>query len=73
MHDAAQVIGFFAAALLIIAIAAWLKLYRPRLQRLDGRRSPSDDDVEIASRLLVVALCVCGVAALFAVIGLFAA
>lgn len=73
MLDAAQVLGFFAAALLIIAIVAWAKLlHRPRLQRLDDRGAPGDNDVEIASQLLVVALCVSAVAALLAVLGMFA-
>jgi hypothetical protein len=71
MHDAGQVLGFFAAALLIIAIGAWVRLIRrPRLQRLDGRRPPTDG-VETASQLLVAALCVSAVAAILAVVGVF--
>ena len=74
MHDAAQVLGIFAAALLIIAIVAWGKLlpHRARLKRLDNRTRPRDAGVETASQLLVVALCVSGAAALLAVLGLFA-
>ena len=74
MHDAAQVLGFFAAVLLIIAVTAWVKLLRrPRFQRLDGRTGPAGDGIETASQLLVVVLCVSGVAALLAVAGMFAA
>ena len=74
MHDAAQVLGFFAAALLVIAVVTWAKLlHRPRVQRLDDRRAPGDDGIETASQLLVVALCVSAAAALLAVLGMFAA
>ena len=72
MHDAAQVLAFFAAALLIAAIATWINLLqRPRLQRLDGRRAPGNDGVETASQLLVAAVSVSALAALLALMGMF--
>lgn len=58
------------AALLFAAGAAWLKLGRgPRLRRLNGRGAVRPDQVESASRLLVIALGASVAAAAVAVAG----
>lgn len=63
-------LGWLAAALLFAAVAAWSKLRRsPLLQRLDGRATLKTDQVESASRLLLIALGVSAVAAIVAIAG----
>jgi hypothetical protein len=70
MLEVAHVLGFLAATLLIVAVAAWINLLRgPELQRLDGRAAPRVRSVEIASRLLVLAVTLSAVAAILAVAG----
>jgi hypothetical protein len=70
MLETSDMLGWFAAALLFAAVAAWLKLGRgPLLQRLNGRTAVKADQVESASRLLVIALGVSAVAAIVAVAG----
>jgi hypothetical protein len=70
MLEVARVLGFFAATLLIVAVAAWIKLFRgPELQRLDGRAAPKVRNVEIASQLLVLAVFLSAIAAMLAVAG----
>jgi hypothetical protein len=70
MLETSDMLGWFAAALLFAAVAAWLKLDRgPLLQRLNGRTAVKADQVESASRLLVIALGVSAVAAIVAVAG----
>ena len=71
MHEAAQLLASIAAVLLVIAIAAWVKLTRsPSMQRLDGSRVPDNGRVETAARLIVAAVSVSAVAAIFALAGL---
>ena len=73
MVEMGGVLGLVSAALLFAALAAWLKLgRRPSLQRLDGRSSSGGDPVEIASRLLVLAVSLSAIAAAFAVVGALA-
>ena len=68
MHEGARLLASAAAVLLVLAIAAWIKLMRsPPLVRLDGSRQPHDDNVESASRLLLGAVVMSAVAALLAV------
>jgi hypothetical protein len=69
MLETAGLLGWLSAALLFAAFAAWLKLRRgPRLQTLD-RRAAQSEEVENASRLLVITLAVSLVAAFLAVAG----
>lgn len=70
MIEAARILGSIAAALLIIAVAAWLKLLRGReLQRLDGQIESTSRPTEIASRLLVAAAGLSAVSAFLACAG----
>ena len=69
MLEIARVVGFFAAILLLVAVAAWIKLFRgPELRRLDGRAAKAGN-AEIASRLLALAAVLSAVAASLAIIG----
>ena len=70
MLETAGLLGWLSAALLFAAFAAWLKLRRrPRLQSLDRRAATHSEDVENASRLLLITLGVSFVAAILAVGG----
>ena len=70
MLEVARVLGFSAAILLIVAVAAWIKLFRgPELQRLDGSAVPKARNAEIASQLLALAAFLSAVAAILAVAG----
>jgi hypothetical protein len=74
MIEASRILGFFSAALLAIAVAAWWKLWRsPALARFDGVKGSKLAEGELASRLLVVAAAFSAVAALVAIGGWFAA
>lgn len=74
MFEGPQILGIFAAGLLVVALVAWVKLLRgPPLQPLDGRVPADERTAETASQLLVVALALCAGAALMALWGLFAA
>jgi hypothetical protein len=69
MLEVARFVGFFAAILLLVAVAAWIKLFRgPELQRLDGSTAKASN-IEIASRLLALAAVLSAVAASLAIIG----
>ena len=73
MFEGSQVLGLFAAALLVVAAIAWVKLMRRAgWQGLDGKVRASGVRIETASQLLVVALGVSAVAAFLAIGGLFA-
>jgi hypothetical protein len=70
--EIAHVLGWSSAVVLLMAAAAWVKLLRgPAIQRLD-RRLALDPNAELASKLLVVALGLGGMAALLAIAGWFA-
>jgi hypothetical protein len=69
MLEVARVVGFFAAILLLVAVAAWIKLFRgPKLQSLDGSAATAGN-AEIASQLLVLSAALSAVAAALAVAG----
>jgi len=69
MLEVARVVGFFAAIVLLVAVAAWIKLFRgPELRRLDGSAAKAGN-AEIASQLLVLSAALSGVAAALAVVG----
>lgn len=69
MLEAAHVLGFVSAILLIVAVAAWIKLSRgPELQRLDGSAAPKAGNVEIASQLLLLAAALSAVDAFLAIV-----
>jgi hypothetical protein len=71
MVDAASLLGWLAAALLFAALAAWVKLGpRPRLQTLDRRAASNRQEVENASRLLLITFAVSSAAAIVAVTGM---
>jgi hypothetical protein len=71
MLESAGFLGWLAGALLFAAVAAWLKLgRRPMLQRLDGRSALNNQQVERASRLLLMAVGLSAVAAALAIAAL---
>ena len=64
-------LGWLSAALLFAAATAWLKLCgRPLLQRLNDRSTFKTQQLESASKLLVIALGVSAIAAILAIAGL---
>jgi hypothetical protein len=70
--EIAHVFGWSSAVVLLMAAAVWVKLLRgPAIQRLDGRLA-LNRNAEPASKLLVVALGLAGVAAVLAITGWFA-
>ena len=72
MLETAHVLGWFAAVVLSMAAVAWVKLLRgPAIQRLDDRLA-LNPNAEPASKLLVVALGLAGMAAVLAIAGWFA-
>jgi hypothetical protein len=69
LEVAPQIFGACSAVLLIVAIAAWVKLFGgPELQRLNGRAARNVSNVEVASQLLVLAVGVGSVAAILAIV-----
>ena len=71
MLESAGFLGWLAGALLFAAVAAWLKLgRRPTLQRLDGRTALNNQQIERASRLLLVAVGLSAIAAGLALVAL---
>lgn len=70
MLETAGQLGWLSAGVLFAAVAAWLKLGRgPLLRRLNGRSALETQQVESASRLLVVAVGLSAVAAVLAIAG----
>jgi hypothetical protein len=70
MLEIARVLGACSAVLLIVAVSVWVKLFRgPQLQRLDGSVAPKVRNVELASRLLALAVALSAVSAILAVAG----
>lgn len=68
MLEFARILGALSAVLLVLAVAAWIKLAGgPVLQRLNGRRGSDTSEAESASRLVVLALGLSVVAAVLAV------
>ena len=73
MLEAARILGWLAAALLVAAIAAWVPLLSgPGLRRLDGGIEPDVADTELASRALILAFGLSALAAVLAIGGWFA-
>jgi hypothetical protein len=73
MIEASRILGFAAVALLALAIAAWLKLWRrPELARIRPSAVSKLAEGEFASRLLVLAAGLSAVAAVLAIAGWFA-
>jgi hypothetical protein len=70
MIEASRILGFASVALLTIAIAAWLKLWRrPELARIHPIRLTKLAEGEIASRLLMLAAGLSAIAAMLAITG----
>lgn len=70
MLETAQILGWFSAALLVVAVVAWMNLGRGRrLQRPDGHVESNPAQTEVASQLLVLAAGSSAVAAILAVVG----
>jgi hypothetical protein len=70
MIEAAEILGSISAVLLIVALAAWLKLLRgPELQRLGGQIESTSKPTETAARLLVLAAGLSAVSAFLACAG----
>jgi len=69
MREAAQILGLFSAAMLIVAVLTWVRLGRDSaLLRLDGRSISDSGRAELASQLLVLAFGLSAVAALLAIV-----
>jgi hypothetical protein len=70
MVEAANILGMFAAVLLLISVVAWVKLIRgPLMQRTDGRTGIDSDQRQLASEILFWAAGLSSVAALLAIAG----
>ena len=70
MVEAGNVLGVLAAALLLMAIVAWVKLIRgPLMQRIDGRTGTDPSEGEFASELLFWAAGLSTAAMFLAVVG----
>ena len=70
MLEIAQILGFFSAILLIVAVVAWMNLGSGGgLQRLDGHVEPNTAQTELASQLLLLAAGSSALAAFLAVVG----
>lgn len=68
MLDAAQLLGWLSAGLLITAVIAWLKLGRtPLHQRLGGRVALDSKPGQVAAKFLMAAAALSAVAAFLAV------
>ncbi len=72
MPEAAQILGYMSALLLIGSFGIWAKALRgPLLQRLDGRRSSNSGPAKLVFQLLALAFGLSIVAALLAIAGWF--
>jgi hypothetical protein len=70
MIEAGNVLGVLAAALLLMAVIAWVKLIRgPLTQRMDGRTGMDPAEGEFASELLFWAAGLSSAAMFLAVAG----
>ncbi len=70
MLNSSGMLAWLAAALLFAAVAAWGKLRRgPPLPRPNGSEARKAEEVENASRLLLIALAVSVAAAVLAIAG----
>lgn len=68
MPNSSNLLFWSSAAILFAAATAWLKMGRGRLlRRINGRGALAPGQMEKASRLLLIALAVTAVAAIWAV------
>ena len=73
MVEAAQIIACFAAVLLAAGLAGWVKMFRdPALRRIDGGLKEQSRLAEFSSQMLMFAVGLSAIAAILAVLGLFA-
>ena len=73
MVQFAQLLGAISAVLLLVALGTWLNLFRgPMLRPIDGRVRLSKPQVQLGSKLLVLATGLSAIAAVVAVAGWFA-
>ena len=69
MIETARILGGFSVVVLIVALAAWVRLIRePGLRRLDGQVERNPAQAEIASRLSLLAVATSALAAVIAVL-----
>ncbi|GAA4723435.1 hypothetical protein H9L13_11380 [Sphingomonas lutea] len=70
MLEGARILAVAAGVVLIIAVAAWARIFRrPALRRLDGS-VVNEDRAKLASRLLAMAVGASAVAAVMATLDL---
>ena len=72
MLEAAYILGCFSAFLLVVAVAAWAKVFRnPAVQLLVDSGGRSTRQTELAAHLLILALSMSALAAAMAIAALF--
>ena len=70
MLEFGQMVGLLSAGFLIVAVAAWVRLWRrPVLQPIDGHPAAIPTQTELASQLMVLAFGLSALAAILAVLG----
>ncbi|WP_344699693.1 hypothetical protein [Sphingomonas limnosediminicola] len=70
MLELARIIALLSSLLLVASIIIWASVLRgPLMQRLDGKRLSNSRPTELASKLLVFAFGIGGVAAFLAIAG----
>ena len=72
MLEAARILGCFSAFLLVVAVAAWAKVFRePAVQLLVDSDGRSTRQAELAFQLLILALSMSALAATLAIAAWF--
>lgn len=73
LPEAALILGYLSALLLVGSFAIWAKKLRgPLLQRLDGRRTSNAGPAQLVFQLLALAFGLSTLAAVLAIAGWFA-
>ena len=68
MIETARLLGGVSLIVLVVALAAWVKVIRaPGLRRLDGQIERNHGQAELASRLSLLAVAVSALAAVVAI------
>ncbi len=72
MFEAARILGCFSAFLLVVAVAAWAKVFRePAVQPVDDSDGPSTRQAELAAQLLILAFSMSALASTIAIAAWF--